>query len=291
MNTYAAGIVLYNPDIDRLKENIESIYKQVRTVYCYDNNSANIKQIQKLVSNYNNVILINNDSNEGIAITINKMAKIAIKHGITWLLTLDQDSICPKQMIEKFSHYTDVIDVGIICPYMIDKRRPSIEKPKSSISYVNFCITSGSFMNLNIFEKLRGLDEILFIGMIDDDYCYRLRLNGYKILQVNETILDHELGDLTPSKHAQIFIKLGEFIHSNKIKALSYKRKVSSMRVYYATRNIIYLSRKYKKNPVYKFSLKFAVKNGISNILRSNNKFVISKAFIEGIIDGKKMEK
>ena len=39
---YIAGIVLYNPDLGRLKENIESICKQVDKVILIDNGSDNI---------------------------------------------------------------------------------------------------------------------------------------------------------------------------------------------------------------------------------------------------------
>lgn len=290
-NNFAAGIILYNPNIERLKDNIESIYKQVKTVYCFNNNSQNITDIKKVIEEYPNVVLLDCEENLGIASAINIIANVAIENKVTWLLTLDQDSICPIKMVENFKAYIDIPDVGIICPLMLDKRRPLVEPPKEHSSYVEFCITSGSFMNLRIFEKLHGLDDKLFIGLVDDEYCYRLRLNGFKILQINKVVLDHELGDLTPSKHAQLFLKLGSHLHSKKLKALSYKRNVSPMRVYYATRNIIYLSEKYKKHSMPKFSVNFAVRNGLSNIIRSKNKILVFKAFIKGMIAGKKMNK
>lgn len=286
MGYYSAGIILYNPDINRLRDNIESIQKQVDIVYCYNNNSENTYLIEKLIEKYSNVVLINDSVNSGIPMAINKIADIAIENNYTWLLTLDQDSICPADMIESFERYINISDIGIICPLIVDSRRPKYNKPKEPISIVDFCITSGSFMNLDVFKKLGGLDSTLFIGLVDDEYCYRLRLNNYKILQINDAVLDHELGELTPSKYSRLYITLGSLFHCEKIKALSYKRKVTPIRVYYATRNIIYLSHKYKNNPTYKFTMNYAVKNGISNILRSQNKLLVSRAFVKGIIDG-----
>ena len=42
MKKFAAGIVSYNPDISRLKENIETIRKQVKIVLIIDNASDNV---------------------------------------------------------------------------------------------------------------------------------------------------------------------------------------------------------------------------------------------------------
>lgn len=283
-----AGIVLYNPDLNRLKKNLDAIAPQVGIVYCFNNGSYNLNEIKELLSTYSNVTLIDGKKNLGISYALNRIAEQSIITNHKWMLALDQDSVCPSNMIEKFSHYLNYENIGIICPIAVDKRRPRKELPKREYSFIDDTITSGSLMNLDIYKRVGGSDEYLFIGLVDDEYCYRLKLNGYQIIQVNSVIMDHELGDLTPSRHADFYLKLGDKLHSEKVKALSYKRKVSSMRVYYATRNIIYLSKKYKNNPTYLFSEKFAINNGISNILRSQNKINTAKAFLNGLKDGRR---
>lgn len=67
---YIAGIVLYNPDLGRLKENIESICKQVDKVILIDNGSDNIREIEDLIKEYLNCILLKNGENMGIAYDI-----------------------------------------------------------------------------------------------------------------------------------------------------------------------------------------------------------------------------
>lgn len=284
----SAGIVLYNPNIARLKKNIDAIAPQVDVVYCFNNGAYNLNEIIELVSKYTNVQIIDGKKNHGISYALNRISEQSINTNHKWMLALDQDSVCPSNMIDKFSHYLNYKNVGIICPVAVDKRRPKQELPKEELSFIDDTITSGSLMNLDIYKKIGGSDEYLFVGLVDDEYCYRLRLNGYQILQVNSVIMDHELGELTPSKFANFYLRLGDKLHSSKIKALSYKRKVSPMRVYYATRNIIYLSKKYKSKPTYLFSKKFALKNGISNILRSQNKLNVTKAFFNGLKDGRR---
>lgn len=49
--SYIAGIVLFNPEIDRLVDNIEAIYKQVDKLLLVDNDSKNIEDVEKLAAN------------------------------------------------------------------------------------------------------------------------------------------------------------------------------------------------------------------------------------------------
>ena len=60
MNNICAGIVLYNPDIDKLTNNINSIINQVSVVLLQDNGSSNIKEIEELIKQWENVKIIHN---------------------------------------------------------------------------------------------------------------------------------------------------------------------------------------------------------------------------------------
>ena len=52
---HAAGIVLYNPDIKRLEENISAIAPQVNELILIDNSSKNIDEIAELTAKYENI--------------------------------------------------------------------------------------------------------------------------------------------------------------------------------------------------------------------------------------------
>ena len=43
----AAGIVLFNPDLKRLEENVCAVKSQVDEIIFFDNGSKNIKEIRK----------------------------------------------------------------------------------------------------------------------------------------------------------------------------------------------------------------------------------------------------
>ena len=49
--TISAGIVLFNPNIERLNENIQAIVGQVDRVILFDNGSSNYVQIKNFLHN------------------------------------------------------------------------------------------------------------------------------------------------------------------------------------------------------------------------------------------------
>lgn len=289
LNT-AAGVVLFHPNIHRLEENIKAISPQVNAVYCFNNGVDNLSEVTAMVDCYKNVHILGNGENHGISLALNQIAEEAKQAGYSWLLSLDQDSVCPQNLITVFERFASFENIGAICPVAVDKRRPRDPLPKGEWSEVDDCITSGMFMNLDVFWRVGGMDENLFIDLVDDEYCYRLRLSGYRIIRVNQVVLDHELGELTSSKARGFWLGLGSVLHSKKVKALSYKRKVSPMRVYYSARNAVYLERKYLNHPNPMFSRNAAIKNGISNVLRSQDKIAVMRAWRQGMKDGRNIK-
>lgn len=288
MEQYAVGIVLYNPDIKRLKENIDAVCEHVKWVYCYNNGLQNVDEINALFDSYKNVRIIGSGTNVGIATALNKLIKEAKKDNIEWILTLDQDSVACDGMIEALASLKNEKGAAIICPVIEDVRRKN-ETPaiaKNTIDDVDFCITSGSFTNVQKILEIGGFDEWLFIGLVDNEICYRIKLNGYRIIRNNSAILNHELGNLTPSRFETAYLTLGDILHNETIKKMSYKRQVSAMRLYYATRNMIYLKKRYINYMSSTIWNKRVIKNSFSSIVRGGIRFDILKAICAGIIDG-----
>ena len=294
MKKIAAGIVLFNSEKERLKENVGAIIGQVDYLICFDNGSKNFGELKQTIDESYSIIWIESKENKGIAFALNRIAEKACELGCEWLLTLDDDSVCPSNMVDEFSRVisaNDMTDVGMLAPIMYDSRRPG-EKPleKNEIEDIDFCITSGSLVNLTIWNKLGGVDEWMFVGEVDDEYSHRLRILGYRIIQLDNLILDHELGELTPKKTAKMYVKLAKLTGIKKLSSLAYRRKVSPMRMYYSVRNMLYLEKKYKNYPNPKFTKKNAIKNGISGILRGQQKIKIAASVIKGYKEGKKIQ-
>ena len=118
-NNICAGIVLYNPDITQLKRNIAAIIKQVQILYLQDNGSANISDVEKIIAETSSIVLLRNPKNKGIAWALNALCKRAESDDFQWILTLDQDSVCPQNMIALYKEYLPIADM--LCPKIVDR--------------------------------------------------------------------------------------------------------------------------------------------------------------------------
>lgn len=268
----AAGIVLYNPEIARLDKNIESIKTQVNEIILFNNGSKNTKQILKYLKNKNvNYILVNSDSNLGIAHALNRLCKEAMKKNYKWLLTLDQDTVVSPNLVHKYSQYVNLPNVGqLSCTY---KDRNSSElkyKIDTDVKEVKECITSGTLLSLGALEKVGGFDENMFIDYVDFDLCYALRKINYKTYQISYIGMLHEIGHITP---VNFFCKRIDIFNQ------------TTFRHYYRCRNYFLFSKRYNLCKVHTM-IYMQFKEWVKVLLYENNKFAKTKAMFKGMYDG-----
>lgn len=228
-----AGIVLYNPDITRLKESLASIIKQVPKVFLVDNGSVNLYEVEKLVEDNPEVEIIPLGENMGIAAALNEICRSAAVRGYEWALTLDQDTICPEDLVENLYSATGDEIIGIVCPAVkYEGLNMVVCNDEETVCEIKGCMTSASLTNIAIWDKVGGFREDYFIDYVDNEYCKRLRVNGYKILRVNACQMLHQLGDARTVKF--LFMKFTGSYHN-------------PVRCYYMIRNNIVFIREYKK--------------------------------------------
>ena len=270
-NNICAGIVLYNPDIERLRQNIVAIMSQVEIVYLQDNGSINIEDVKKLICNYPSIILLQNSENKGIAWALNSICRKAEVDCYQWILTLDQDSVCPENMIEIYEKH--LTNADMLCPKIIDRNYGIIDGSSKGTETVEKCITSGCLLNLASWRQVHGFDEKMFIDGVDFEFCYRMKKAGMNILRVNEILLNHEIGNIT----------VRHFL-GNKVIVKNH----SAFRKYYIAKNIIYMAKK-RGNPFWmiKVILQEIKLLGIVLLFEDDKRQKI-KRIIQGIMDGLK---
>lgn len=230
----AIGIVTYQPDFGRLSDNLRAAIASTMAdrVFIYDNHSDNCEAIRHLAGLDSRCLLIENDENRGIAYALNALCRKAVEEGCDWLLTLDQDSVIPKGLLEEYARYTDQSDLGIICPGIIDRNMGrEYTRQTSGTEYISQCITAGNLVRLEAWQKSGGYSEELFIDGVDFDFCMKMREAGYRILRTNDVCLLQEVG------------------HGRKI-PLPFHHQMSVLnhppqRLYYIARNYLYIGRRY----------------------------------------------
>lgn len=288
-----AGMVVYNPDMERLRKCLEYILSQFHQLIVFDN-GGNCKD---LFAGDERFIYLTESENKGLAYALNRIMEKAIHLGYSWLVTLDQDTLLPNNLLESYQRYIHEKDVAIFSPQVIDKRRKylKIKDMTEDLSEIDFCITSASCTNLNIWKHLNGFDEWLFIDFIDNDYCKRVKLSGYKIMRLNKVVINQQFGNikLKSPRTVRFYLKLSEILHNKNIAKLSYRKRVSPLRVYYVHRNLLYLNKKFAKyggigyenfycNSFFGFLLYFT----LPSLVRAQKPISVLKAIIQGFGDG-----
>ncbi|MGL4357752.1 MAG: hypothetical protein ACRCSY_03485, partial [Cetobacterium sp.] len=161
--------------------------------------------------------------------------KKAFENGSDFIIQFDQDSLMDKGMIKKLleTHKKLLLSgekVGIIGPeeYDIDSfEKKKIKKYKNKeilngVFKVELIISSGCLISKEIYKEIGEMKEEWFIDVIDFEYCWRVKENGYGVYKDVKAKLAHKLGDGKIKSKINIKIPLG-----------------SSIRHYYQFRNIM----------------------------------------------------
>lgn len=244
-----AGIVLYNPELDKLKRNVDALYDQVDAIVMIDNASINFQSVKTLFSEYDRISYIENSENLGIAEALNQILRYADENGYQWYISMDQDSVCSKALMREYSTYVSFGNVATLCPYVLNNNKISLKEykelkiePIEEIKQPVDCITSGSLNNVGIAKKIGGYNSDLFIDCVDVDFNIRLFQHNYKIIRVNTTYMHQSMGK---AKSVAFFQLLYMLTGKDIFRRLRYSPVYSDTRLYYISRNSKYICKKY----------------------------------------------
>lgn len=230
-----AGVtILYNPD-DRVYDNIRSYIDQIDKLFIIDNSEDENPQVADNLSHMNKIVYVRYDRNLGIARALNIGAIMAKEEMFPYLLTMDQDSTATPGMVDSLLacfERSELQPIGIVSPFHL------IDVPVDQLSGQPFrevltAWTSGNILNLSAYEEVGPFLDELFIDFVDHEYCLRLNMRGYKVIEVANAILIHKIGH--DIKRHVLFGK--SLIVSNH----------NPTRRYYITRNRLTVTKIYKK--------------------------------------------
>lgn len=266
-----AGIVLYNPDLVRLDENISHIIKQVHSLIIVNNGSKNTTEIDKLLKKYPECKYIKFEENKGVAAALNRIVEECLKEKVEYVITLDQDSVCHDNLVENYRKYLNLPQLGQLCCLYQDRNFIEDNSPQyDGVKEVSWCITSAALLNNNVWKEIGGFDERLFIDQVDYDICLSMREKGYKIYQAGFIGFLHEIGEGKKREFGKFHIKTWNH---------------SPIRRYYGVRNAIWVGRKHKELNNIRVILG-AVKHIFIIFIFEGDKYNKLKAGLRGLKDG-----
>ena len=271
-----AGITLYNPELDRLEENISAILGQVDKVFCIDNGSKNIREVEGfLKKKFPEVSLKKNAENLGVAAALNQIFSYGKEKGFAWVLTLDQDSVCPENLMKEYRKYWKLEGVGVLSPRIIDRNFQKNTEAGVAYEEIDKCITSASLTSVAVWEAVGGFWEYLFIDYVDHDFCAKCQKAGIRILRINRVALLHELGK---GAHRRLFGKQLTILNH------------SPMRKYYIVRNRLIYMKEHRDVIDIKAERKKYIYFYIKTLLFEDQKWEKLKEMLRGRRDGKRYE-
>lgn len=220
----SAVLVTYNPNQETLCAAIQAIFNQVSDIFIVDNASENFSF--DWLDEFNSqtgakLHLLPQDENKGIAEAQNIGIKRAIKLGADFVLLLDQDSIASDGMVTELLAAITItqselanIPVAAVGPTIIDRRtkRPyyfmterkglphkwmlSIDNEKNLQPIeVAVLVASGTLISIEAMKHIGFMRSNYFINHVDNEWCFRARAMGYRLLGISTSKLEHQFGD------------------------------------------------------------------------------------------------
>ncbi len=189
-----AVVSTYFPDLEELERNILSYLPWVDYLIIWENTAKEMSNIEKLIYKLNNskIELRTTGKNEFLAYPFNECIKWAEKQDFTHILTMDQDSSFVDNQFEEYKKLIQENGSDNIAIYASTKNHS--DKPVEKMIDIDNAITSGSVYNLNIFNKIGYFAEDFLIYMMDIEFGFRVKKNGFRIVCFPEISLNHEGG-------------------------------------------------------------------------------------------------
>jgi rhamnosyltransferase len=207
--------VSFQPDLDALAELIDSTAPQVERLLVVDNGSNQEAQAWlRARRQHGQIGLLELGENLGVAAAHNRGIDWARQHGFRCVLLMDQDSVPAADMVARLLLGLHGLQqcgqrVAAVGPQYEDQRhaRPApfiqfgllrnrhIAAAAGQPVRVDFLISSGKLIPLDVLEEIGGMDEGLFIDNVDMEWCFRATARGYRLFGIGEARLRHRLGD------------------------------------------------------------------------------------------------
>lgn len=278
-------IVTYNPNQnDSIYSKLELLSKYIEYIIVVDNASKDAP----VIPNSHNISLIINEENYGHAKALNIGCEVLHSKGAEYALLIDQDSDfnienIHQLLLKMIEFHPAMIGPQIYIKSLGDTQIPKYLKRKkvgfrkapiiNEVEEVYINITSGSLINLDIWDSVGRFNESLFIEGVDDEYALRLRQNGHKVLVARDIKLYQQYGKMKPQKKFGITFR---------------PTNHSPLRLVYLYRNKIQIMKQYFfKEPGYVlFQILSLINRFIVIMICEENKILKIKAIFKGCIQG-----
>jgi rhamnosyltransferase len=221
-----AVVVSYN-GLQKTRQGVNAVREQVGHVHIVDNGSeAESLAILDVLERDSHTTVQRLSENKGVGHALNLGVKRARELGYSWLLTMDQDSVVDRSMMEAYEAAIERHAERVCLAPTLATHGKETEPEDILIGYA---ITSGNLVRVSVFDTIGLYDEGFFIDSIDFDFSLRLRKAGYSVFRVSDALMQHRVGEPVDVPH---FLRRFYAQHP-------------AVRRYYMCRNFLYMAERY----------------------------------------------
>jgi rhamnosyltransferase len=218
----AAVVVGYMPEVDVLDKLLVSLSAQVNMLIFLDNGGA-AEILMNAPSEMKSLVRIDMGGNKGLGAALNVGFDLAVKAGMDFVVTFDQDSHAEPDLIQRLDAamgHAKIKDSKTIAvsPAFFDRRDgkkinfpfyqsvAGVIKPvfksddEHGLVRADALITSGMFISTQAWKEGIKYDEGMFVDFTDTEWCFRVRDKGYNLYGCLDIEMGHALSDAPPVK-------------------------------------------------------------------------------------------
>ncbi|MDR0680738.1 MAG: glycosyltransferase [Dysgonamonadaceae bacterium] len=193
-----AVVVWYNPN-EEIAKNILRYNTGVHKVFVIDNSDKNNQSLLDGLK-IENVCYHFIGENKGIAVALNIGFEYARKCHAEWVLTMDQDSIFEGANFENYKkEIINYIDKNEVAIFSIKHDFGNLAE-KTVTNLDRYCekkrvMCSGNVVSYRAYHQVGGYRDDFFVDWVDFEFCARIKMANYRIIECTQVILKHFLGE------------------------------------------------------------------------------------------------
>jgi rhamnosyltransferase len=216
--TLVTVTVTFNPEIVTLEAQLRALPPACSKVVVDNASVPEIaEQVKRLVEQTPNACLLSSDDNVGLAAAVNRGVRAAsgLWPSPEFVILLDQDSRPEPGSVDNLLAAFHALEehgekVGCVGPLLLDPqtglthgfhqctrwRWRRAYPPQGSAMPVP-CANlngSGALMRMELFQRLGGLDEPLFIDHVDTEWAFRVLAAGFSLWGIPSAVFQHQMG-------------------------------------------------------------------------------------------------
>jgi len=274
--TVVAVVVTHRPD-PGVTNRMAAIVEQFAQVILVDNHSEDehLAALREFAADRENVLLVQNPENIGVAAALNQGCRLAAERGAAWIVTFDQDSMPAADLLgclaAEWDRHPERARLGLVGVNFRTARGRTLICEGAGLADARTVITSGSLLNLAAWRQAGPFREDFFIDEVDHEYALRLRRHGWLVKVTRRVLMEHDLG--TPQRR-----------HAWQPRVSHH----SALRRYYMVRNRLLLARAHLGvDPRFVFGqLARSLRESATILLFEPEKKAKLRAMSQGLFDG-----